>query len=338
MEQPAQQTFEVGHSSDLNALRRASKAMAAAIGFGEGESEEIILAVSELASNLVRHAMGGTLTLMPLTNSGRSGIQIESVDKGPGIPDVEQAMTDGFSTVGGLGYGLGTVNRLMGEFDIESQPGAGTHIVCRRWLRTDEPLAAACPLSFGAATCPRFKMGLNGDAFIIKQWDESTLVGIIDGLGHGQWAHRAAQTALRYVESHFDQSLSEIFRGVGRTCRATRGVVMALARFDWAQEKLAFASVGNIEAHVLNSPQPVKFIIRRGIIGLNAPNPVVTEHHWEPSNIMVLHSDGVRTHWLWGDFPELAEESATVTAQRLLHALAKEEDDATVVVVRGKPK
>ncbi len=338
MQQPTQQKTEVKHSTDLSALRQASKVMAAAIGFGERESEEIVLAVSELASNLVRHAGGGTLTLTPLSNNGRCGIQIESVDKGPGIPDIEQAMTDGFSTVGSLGYGLGTVNRLMDEFDIQSPPGAGTYIVCQRWVRVNEPISKPCPLSFGAATRPHPQMGLNGDALVIKQWEESALVGVIDGLGHGQWAQRAAQTARRYVENHFERSLLEIFRDVERACRVTRGVVMTLARFDWAQERLTFASVGNIEVHVFNSPEPVKFVIRRGIIGLNAPKPAVTEHHWEPSNIMVIHSDGMRARWQWEDFPELANESATIIAQRLLHVLAKDEDDATVVVVRGKPK
>ena len=76
------------------------------------------------------------------------------------------------------------------------------------------------------------------------------LVGVIDGLGHGQFAHRAAQTARQYVENHFDLPLDQIFRGVGRACRATRGVVMALARFDWGQGRLAFASVGNIAVRV----------------------------------------------------------------------------------------
>jgi anti-sigma regulatory factor (Ser/Thr protein kinase)/serine/threonine protein phosphatase PrpC len=338
MRQPIQQKAEVKHSTDLSSLQQVSKAMAAAIGFSERENEEIVLAATELASNLVRHAGGGTVTLTPLSNNGRSGIQIESVDKGPGIPDIERVMTDGFSTGGSLGYGLGTVNRLMDEFDIQSPPGAGTYIVCRRWVHINEAGSKLCPLSFGAATRPHPQMGLNGDTFVNKQWKESALVGVIDGLGHGQWAHRAAQTARRYVESHFAQLLGEIFLGVGRSCRVTRGVVMTLARFDWGQEKLIFANVGNIETHVFNSPEPVKFIIRRGIIGLNAPKPAVTEHHWEPGNIMVIHSDGVRAHWQWEDFPELANESATITAQRLLHVLAKDEDDATVVVVRGKPK
>ena len=147
------------------------------------------------------------------------------------------------------------------------------------------------------------------------------LVGVIDGLGHGQFAHRAAQTARQYVENHFDLPLDQIFRGVGRACRATRGVVMALARFDWGQGRLAFASVGNIAVRVFPRAEPFHFVIRRGVIGLNAPSAVVTEHPWSPDQVLVLHSDGVATHWGWKDFPGWADRAgrghgAGATAER----------------------
>jgi len=178
-------------------------------------------------------------------------------------------------------------------------------------------------------------MPVNGDAFVIKQWGESALVGVIDGLGHGQFAYRAAQAARQYVEFHYDQPLADIFRGVARACRATRGVVMGLARFDWGRGMLTFASVGNVEARVFGSPEPLNFVVPRGILGLNARRPVVTQHRWNLSNVMVLYSDGLSTHWRWSDFPNLAEGSATVAAQELLHAFAREADDSTVVVVKS---
>ena len=109
----------------MHVARRAAKDMALAMGFDAKVSEEITLVISELASNLVRHARGGTLTLTPVNDGGRVGMQIESCDRGPGIADVEQAIKNGFSTAGSLGYGLGTVNRLMDQFDITSQRGTG---------------------------------------------------------------------------------------------------------------------------------------------------------------------------------------------------------------------
>jgi serine/threonine protein phosphatase PrpC len=192
-----------------------------------------------------------------------------------------------------------------------------------------------CPLAFGVATRSRRHDEYNGDAFVVKQWAESALVGVIDGLGHGQLAHRAAWAARQYVESHFDLPLDQIFRGVDRACRSTRGVVMALARFDWGQDRLAFASVGNVEVRVFPSSALFPFSIRRGFMGLNAPKAMVTEHPWPPDHVLVLHSDGLRTHWNWQDFPGLAEQPAQALAQELLRLLAKEEDDATVLVVRS---
>jgi len=331
------QNLAISHSGDVSLARQIVKDTSLTIGFDIEASEEIALVAGELASNLVKHAKQGTLILSPIFDSTRAGVQIESIDNGPGIADVEQAMTDGFSTTGSLGYGLGTVNRLMDEFEITSQRGAmkGTHIICKRWLRGDMNLVAPCPLEFGAATRPHPAMNVNGDTFTIKQWDESALVAVIDGLGHGQFAHKASQTARNYIERHFDQPLSEIFRGSARASRATRGVVMALARFDWKKSLLTFANVGNIEVRVIGSPEPPKFIIRRGIVGGNAPNPVITENRWEPRYIMVLHSDGLTTHWRWEDFPRLENNSATFIAQYLLRTLAKDNDDATVIVVKG---
>ncbi len=330
-----EEAIPISDVGDLSGARLRARSMSAAIGFDERGVEEITLVVSELATNLVKHAKSGVLRLQRIEEDGKSGIQIDSEDQGPGIPNVEQAIADDFSTTGSLGCGLGAVNRLMDEFDVTSRPGAGTSIVCRRWLRVDISPALACPLAFGVATRPCPLMPVNGDAFVIQQWGESALVGVIDGVGHGQLAYSAAQAARHYVERHYDQPLADIFLGVARTCRATRGVVMGLARFDWGRGTLTFASVGNVEARVFGSSEPMNFVFPRGILGLNARPPVVTQHRWAPNNVMVLYSDGLSTHWRWSDFPNLAEGSATVAAQELLRAFAREADDATVVVVKG---
>jgi hypothetical protein len=176
----------------------------------------------------------------------------------------------------------------------------------------------------------------NGDAFVIVQWERYALAGVIDGLGHGPFAQRAAQTARQYIEQHFDQPLDSLFRGVQRACRATRGVVMALARVDLARGKLTVGSVGNIEVRLFGSAEHFSLIVRRGVIGLNAPSPALLEHPWTPQCILVMHSDGLRTHWHWSEFPGLAESSPDVIAQRLLNTLGKTEDDSTVVVAKDE--
>ncbi len=332
--------IQVQWQGDVSYASHSARQLARTIGFPEPHAEEISLAVQELATNLVKHAAGGSIQLSPATGQGRTGIEIRSDDQGPGIPDVDRAITDGYSTAGTLGTGLGTVNRMMDELEIRSLPSAGTHIVCQRWLRpaNDGPLVRE--LDFGAATRPYRNSGENGDALVIKQWEGYALAGVIDGLGHGQFAQRAAQAARNYVEQHFDQPLLNLFRGVERACRATRGVVMALVRFDLRKHTFTLASVGNVEVRLLGttpgSTQRFNPIIRRGIIGLNAPQPVCFEHPWTSDTLLVLHSDGLRTHWSGDEFAEILREPPSKVAHRLLIALGKLEDDATVVVVRSK--
>src|SRR5215471_8678078 len=96
-----------------------------------------------------------------------------------------------------------------------------------RGMAVQHSTQSAMALDCGAATRTHPLMTVNGDAFVLKQWSTGALVGVIDGLGHGQCAHQAAQTAWQYVENHFDQPLGTIFRGAGHVCQATRGVVMA---------------------------------------------------------------------------------------------------------------
>lgn len=87
----------------------------------------------ELARNALVHGGGGEMFLRPLHDVGRVGLEIQVIDKGPGICDLEQAMIDGYSTVGGLGTGLGAARRLSDEFEIDSQPGGGTSVLARLW-------------------------------------------------------------------------------------------------------------------------------------------------------------------------------------------------------------
>ncbi|WP_042725659.1 ATP-binding SpoIIE family protein phosphatase [Chthoniobacter flavus] len=327
--------MEVARPAEIKRATDAARRLAASLGFGSQDCDEIVLAVTELATNLTKHTRGGTITLR--ATDGRAGIQVESEDRGPGILDVEQALTDGYSTAGSLGTGLGTVNRLMHELEFYSLSPTGTRIVCQRWLRAKNATPFVRWLEFGAATRAYRRQPENGDTFFIRQWEGGALAGVIDGLGHGPFAQRAAQCARRYLDQHFDQSLENLFRGAGRACSATRGVVMALARFNAAQHTVATASVGNIETRLIGGADR-NVPVRRGVVGLNAPNPVVAEHPWTPESILIMHSDGLRTQWAWEEFRHVATSAPGIIAQRLLTDLGKIDDDATVLVARtAKP-
>jgi serine/threonine-protein kinase RsbT len=123
----------VGSDPDVERARREAGNLARTLGFARRDVDVVALATSELARNLVRYARGGEITLDVVgSGSATEAIEIESIDDGPGIADVAQALEDGFSTGGGLGGGLGGVRRLMDDFSITTGP-SGTRIVTRKW-------------------------------------------------------------------------------------------------------------------------------------------------------------------------------------------------------------
>lgn len=118
---------------DADQARRDARRLAFALGFGRSDAESVALTASELAMNLYRYAVDGAIGLRPIADGDRRGVEVESVDAGPGIADPELALQDGYSTGGGLGSGLPSVRRLMDEFAMTTGP-TGTTIVARKWL------------------------------------------------------------------------------------------------------------------------------------------------------------------------------------------------------------
>lgn len=122
----------IHEQSDVEFARTAARRLTGSMGLDRVTAEQIVLATMELASNLLRYAVAGELTLTPIEDGGREGIEVRSTDRGPGITDPARALEDGFSTGGGLGGGLPAVRRLMDWFDLQTGP-AGTTITARKW-------------------------------------------------------------------------------------------------------------------------------------------------------------------------------------------------------------
>ena len=118
---------------DIVAARQQGRSMATGLRFSPMDATLIATAISELARNIVTYARQGEIRLRALNGSSRQGVEVVAHDEGPGIPDVPQAMRDGFSTSGSLGLGLPGVMRLMDDFRIVSQEGRGTTVTVRKW-------------------------------------------------------------------------------------------------------------------------------------------------------------------------------------------------------------
>jgi serine/threonine-protein kinase RsbT len=123
----------INSDQDIVLARQKGRALAVELAFSSGDATLIATAISELARNIVSYARRGKIILRRIQGSTRVGIQIVAADEGPGIPDVRQALRDGFSTSGSLGLGLPGVRRLMDAFSIVSQPGQGTTVTVKKW-------------------------------------------------------------------------------------------------------------------------------------------------------------------------------------------------------------
>ena len=118
---------------DVVRLRQFVRERAVSVGLSLVDQTKIVTAASELGRNTVQHGGGGRVTIESVENFGRRGIRLTFEDDGPGIPDVDVAMKDGYSTGGGLGLGLSGARRLSNDFSIESAPGKGTRVTIARW-------------------------------------------------------------------------------------------------------------------------------------------------------------------------------------------------------------
>ena len=120
-------------AEDVVGIRQAVRQRAVELGFNLIDQTKIVTAASELARNTVRYGGGGRLVIEGVEEGGRRGLRLTFEDQGPGIPDVELALRDGYTTGGGLGLGLGGARRLANEFYIQSRPGEGTRVTVVRW-------------------------------------------------------------------------------------------------------------------------------------------------------------------------------------------------------------
>jgi serine/threonine-protein kinase RsbT len=125
----------IHRETDIVTARQRGRELAAAIGFRSTDQTIIALAISEIARNIVSYAQRGGISLSRLDETGRHGILIVAKDDGPGIPDIELAMRDGYSTAKSLGVGLPGAKRVMDEFDLASAVGKGTTVTMKKWLR-----------------------------------------------------------------------------------------------------------------------------------------------------------------------------------------------------------
>jgi anti-sigma regulatory factor (Ser/Thr protein kinase) len=340
--------LRVAEPEDVGAFRREVHKLAIALGADEVTTGRAELAATELASNLLRHATGSRHALaQPLLPHQGRGLELLSVDDGPGLADLGHALeyaasqraaelAAGKSPVGrSLGCGLAAVRRSASEFEGYSRRGQGTVLLARFVWGPPQPAAFAC----AGVSVPMVLGDDNGDGWAFVADEDAASVLVVDGLGHGPEAARAARAAMGAFEArppHRERDLEGCLREIHAAMRGTRGGVASVCTLDRPLRQFRFAGIGNVEGRVHGLGDSVGLAPRTGTLGDGSAvtKVPVREGSFEPGTTLILYSDGVRTHFDLADYPGLTSHDPSVIAAALHRDLRRGRDDSTLVVVQ----
>jgi anti-sigma regulatory factor (Ser/Thr protein kinase) len=325
----------IGDGSGVGEARRAATALASSIGFDDSDTGRVGLVVTEAATNIVKHARSGQLLMRPLRDAAdRVGIELLALDRGPGIADVERSKRDGYSTAGSPGNGLGAIARLASLLDIYSLLGSGTALLIRVLQRGAVPATSRGPLVIGAVRVAAPGETESGDDWAFFADDRRAVMMVVDGLGHGPHAAKAAHEAVRVFEANHSQSAERILQLTHAALLPTRGAAVAVAEVDLAARQLQYAALGNISAAIVWAGGSRNMIGQNGTAGGEFRRIRPITYPWTSGGAIVMHSDGLASHLNLQAYPGLIGRHPSLVAGVLYRDFTRGRDDATVVVAR----
>lgn len=328
------QSLHVEDSSHVGEGRRLVASLCRDLGFDESRAGEAAIIATELATNLVKHTRGagGDLVFSPIHTAAASGLDILSLDQGPGIANIGESLRDGHSTAGSLGTGLGAIRRMSAAFDLYSVPGKGAAVFSRLW--THAPPESPSSLAVGAVCLPVQGEQACGDAWALHRSRDITLVMVADGLGHGADAAAAADEAVTVFQKYAPHSPAELVERIHAALRGTRGAAVAVAEIALGQRMVRFAGVGSISGLILSGTTCRNMVSHNGTAGGEVRKIQEFSYPWPEGGLLVLHSDGVATHWRLEEYPGLARKAPALIAGVLFRDHNRRRDDSTVVAVK----
>jgi anti-sigma regulatory factor (Ser/Thr protein kinase) len=329
-----QQCCPVAESSQVAAARRCAAELAATLGFDDTTSGTVALLVTEAATNILKHAGHGEMLLRPVRRHGIDGIEVVALDAGPGIADLGAALRDGASGVGTYGIGLGAMRRLAHEFDAYSAPGKATAVLMVLWRGS----AAAPPdlVELGVVCLPMPGEHACGDAWALACAPDCAAVMVADGLGHGEHAATASDAAAAVLAQDPFLPPATVLADAHAALRPTRGAAVACALIDTHEERISFAGVGNVAAHVFNGAERKQLVSHNGIVGSTLRKVQEFSLPWQAGALLILHSDGLNTRWDSAAYPGLLNHHPALVAAVLYRDFSRQRDDVTVVVLRDR--
>ncbi|MDQ8181106.1 ATP-binding protein [Pelagicoccus sp. SDUM812005] len=327
--------IEIEEKSRISQARRRAKAAAKALGFSEVDRERVGIAVTEAVANVLRHAGRGHFLLQPLEEAEELAAIVW--DEGPGISNLGQCMSDGYSSAGGQGIGLGAMKRQSDTFDLYSPPEGGLVVAMsfrkRCSLKPETPPKRALWDAF--ATClPMPGQTVSGDAWAIREWTRGLKILLVDGLGHGPKANLAASRAVDCFSEVYAEDGESVMLALNEALRGTRGAVAAVAEVDRLSGTVRYTGMGNIYGRLFTATESTQLLSMSGTIGYHMRAPRSFEYPWTEDSMIVMHSDGVGSRWDFSKFPGLAFSRSSLVAGVLAGGFRKLSDDSSIVCVK----
>ena len=334
--------FDMQDISQVGEARRRSVLLAGRLEFDEQDCGRLALVITELGTNLVRHAQRGRLLVAERDTPAGDTIEVIALDSGPGMADLDHCLRDGISSSTTPGTGFGAVRRLADDFAAFSSAPAGTVVLARIARRRGAARDRVRErFTHGAVSVPAIGETQCGDAWAIVQRDGRASVLVVDGLGHGPEAELAAQACVAAFEVAPFDAPSAILARAHLALKSTRGATAAVAHLDADARDVTFCGVGNIAARLTSGIADRSFLCQHGTLGLQAVPPQDVNVPWPEHALFVMHSDGLAVRWDLRETPGLMQCDPALIAAWLIRDHVGGRDDATVIVVRtatgGRP-
>lgn len=302
--------------------------------FKESKAGEIDILVSELTSNLIKHAERGELLYRLTWENERDVFEIFCIDNGPGMSNVPNMLRDGVSTTNTLGQGLGAIQRLSDFSRIYSIPEWGTIVYARVYSSPVEGIhKAKNVLENTVIEVPKPGELVCGDGYAIREMPGETCIFLGDGLGHGLYAQEAVQAAIRAFHQCPVREPVEMLRFIHSNVKKTRGLVATIACLKHKERTWRVCGIGNIHTRLFDGLSFKSFMPYNGIIGHNLPT-TLNAHQAEASGnqFLVMASDGLGTRWDLAKYPTIFKQGASIVAAALYKDFCRGHDDASVLV------
>jgi anti-sigma regulatory factor (Ser/Thr protein kinase) len=315
----------------VSTVRLRATAMGRAHGLDATTVDRLGVVVTEMATNIARHARTGHIALRPVGEYETGSIEILALDKGPGIADMGRAMRQG---------GLADIKRLADLFDIYSQLGRGTAVVAHVGAQTGQSSTRSYAASImhdcvGVVCVPLHGEDECGDAWAVDVVPGRLTALLVDGLGHGAGAAAAALAAMSAFRDAAAEAPEIMLCSMHTALRATRGAALSVTVVDQSRRTARFCGVGNVDGRVVTADTDRHLSPQNGIVGHTMPRIKAAEGAWPSDARLVMHSDGISSRWRPDRYPGLLARHPALLAGVLFRDGARDRDDATVLVLRN---